>query len=44
MENIRKRVDVQLLNSEKQALKLVSKPNFDRRIVFTENLVADHLK
>ncbi|VDI33807.1 Hypothetical predicted protein [Mytilus galloprovincialis] len=44
MENIRKRVDVRLVNSEKQALKLVSKPNFDRRVVFNENLAAVHMK
>ncbi|VDI35302.1 Hypothetical predicted protein [Mytilus galloprovincialis] len=44
MENIRKRVDVRLVNSEKQALKLVAKPNFDRRVVFTNNLAAVHMK
>ncbi|VDI81881.1 Hypothetical predicted protein [Mytilus galloprovincialis] len=44
MENIRKRVDVRLVTTEKQALKLVAKPNFDRRVVFTENLVAVHMK
>ncbi|CAG2207648.1 unnamed protein product [Mytilus edulis] len=44
MENIRKRVDVKLVNREKQALKLVAKPNFDRRVVFTNNLAAVHMK
>ncbi|XP_063419676.1 uncharacterized protein LOC134704824 [Mytilus trossulus] len=44
MENIRKRVDVRLVTTEKQALKLVAKPNFDRRVVFTENLAAVHMK
>lgn len=44
MENIRKRVDVRLVTNEKQALKLVAKPNFDRRVVFTENLAAVHAK
>ncbi|CAG2198944.1 unnamed protein product [Mytilus edulis] len=44
MENIRKRVDVRLVNREKQALKLVAKPNFDRRVVFTNNLAAVHMK
>ena len=44
MENIRKRVDVRLVTSDKQALKLVAKPNFDRRVVFQENLVAVHMK
>ncbi|VDI48620.1 Hypothetical predicted protein [Mytilus galloprovincialis] len=44
MENIRKHVDVRLVTTEKQALKLVAKPNFDRRVVFTENLAAVHMK
>ena len=44
MENIRKRVDVRLVTSEKQALKLVAKPNFDRRVVLSENLAAVHMK
>ena len=44
MDNIRKRVDVRLVTSEKQALRLVAKPNFDRRVVFKENLVAVHMK
>ena len=44
MENIRKRVDVRLVTTEKQALKLVAKPNFDRRVVFTESMVAVHMK
>lgn len=44
MENIRKRIDVRLVTTEKQALKLVAKPNFDRRVVFHENLGAVHTK
>ena len=44
MENIRKRVDVKLVNTEKQALKLVAKPNFDRRTIFNDKLVAVHMK
>ena len=44
MENIRKRLHVKLVTSEKQALRLVAKPNFDRRVVFKENLVAVHMK
>jgi len=44
MENIRKRVDVKLVTTESQALKLVSKPNFDKRTIFTENLVAVHMR
>lgn len=44
MENIRKRVNVKLVTSERQALKLVAKPYFDRRVIFSENLVAVHMK
>ena len=44
LENIRKRVDVRLVTTEKQALNLVAKPNFDRRVVFHENLAAVHMK
>lgn len=29
---------------KKQALKLVSKSNFDRQVVFNENLAAVHMK
>ena len=43
MENIRNRVDVRLVNSEKVARKLVAKPNFKRRTVFSEDLAAVHL-
>ena len=44
MENIRKRVDVRLVTSEEKVNKLVSKPNYDRRTIFSENLVAVHMK
>ena len=44
MENIRKRVDVRLVTSEEKANKLVSKPNYDRRTIFSKNLVAVHMK
>ncbi|VDI80335.1 Hypothetical predicted protein [Mytilus galloprovincialis] len=44
IENIRKRVNVKLLTSGKQALKLVAKPNYDRRVIFSENLTAIHMK
>ena len=43
MENIRNRVDVRLVNTEKIARKLVAKPNFKRRTVFSEDLAAVHL-
>jgi len=44
MENIRNRVDVRLRTSEKSAEKLVSKPNFERLTIFSEDLVAVHMK
>ncbi|VDH95021.1 Hypothetical predicted protein [Mytilus galloprovincialis] len=44
MENIRKRIDVRMVTTEKPAPKLVAKPNFDRRVVFHENLAAVHMK
>ena len=43
MENIRNRVDVRLVNSEKVARKLVARPNFKRRTVFNADLAAVHL-
>lgn len=44
MINKGERTDVRLDTTEKKALKLVAKPNFDRRVVFHENLVAVHMK
>ena len=44
IENIRKRQNVQLVDDRKKALKLTSKPNFDRATIFDENLVAVHMK
>ena len=43
MENIRNRENIKLATSEKKALKLIAKPNFKRRTIFTENLIAVHL-
>ena len=43
MENIRNRKDIHLVTSEKKALKLIAKPNFKHRTIFTENLVAVHM-
>jgi hypothetical protein len=43
MENIRNRVDIQLVNSEKKARKLISKPNYKSRTIFSENLAAIHM-
>ena len=44
MENIRNRVDVKLVNNEKQAEKLSAKPNYKHCNIFSENLVAIHMK
>ena len=44
IENIRKRQNVVLVDDRKKALKLSSKPNFDRSTIFDENLVAIHMK
>ena len=44
MENIRNRVDVKLVNTEEKLRKLVAKPNFRSRKIFSENLVSVHMK
>ena len=44
MENIRKRVDIQLVTNKLQARKLIVKPNFHHRNIFCENLTAFHMK
>ena len=44
MENIRNRVDIKLVNNEKQAEKLSAKPNFNHCNIFSEDLVAIHMK
>ena len=44
MENIRNQVDIRLVNEEKQAEKLVSKPTFEGRTIFCKNLAAVYMK
>ena len=44
MENIRNRVNVQLVTSKEKFKKLVAKPNFRSRKIFNENLVSVHMK
>ena len=44
MENIRNRVDIKLVNNEKQAEKLSAKPNINHCNIFSEDLVAIHMK
>ncbi|PFX20964.1 hypothetical protein AWC38_SpisGene14564 [Stylophora pistillata] len=43
MENIRKRVDVRLVNSEEKARKLANKVNFKHCTIFSEDLCAMHM-
>ena len=44
IENIRKRQNVIIIDNRKLAVKLSSKPNFERLTIFDENLVAVHMK
>ena len=44
IENIRKRQNVILVDNRKLAIKLSSKPNFERLTIFDENLAAFHVK
>ena len=44
MENIRNRVDIKLVNNKKQAEKLSAKPYFKHCNIFSEDLVAIHMK
>ncbi|XP_022805804.1 uncharacterized protein LOC111342944 [Stylophora pistillata] len=44
MENIRKRVDIRLVNSEEKAKKLANKVNFKHCTIFSENLCAIHMR
>ena len=43
MENVRKYVDIKLVRDGKQAAKLINKPNYKGRTIFTPNLVAIHM-
>jgi len=44
MENIRNRVNIRLVNNQKSLKKCAAKANFDHCTVFSENLVAVHMK
>ena len=44
LENIRNRVDIRLISSDKIAQKLAAKPNYDHCTIFDENLIAVHMK
>ena len=42
MENLRKRIDVKLLNNTKDYVKRIGKPNFVSQKIFSKNFVAIH--
>ena len=42
MENIRKRINVKLVNDSKKYLKYANKPNFISQKIFNKNVVAVH--
>ena len=44
IENIRKRQNIILVDDRKKAVKLTSRPNFDRATIFDRNLIAVHMK
>ena len=44
LENMRSRVDIRLITSDKVAQKLAAKPNYDRSTIFDENPIAVHTK
>ena len=43
MENIRKRVNIKLVNNREKAKKLTAKPNFKHLNIFCEELIAVHM-
>ena len=44
IENIRKRQNITLVDDRAKAVKLSSRPNFDRATIFDRNLIAVHMK
>ena len=44
MENVRNRVDIRLVNSLEKVSKLACKPNYQSHTIFSEDLVAVHMK
>ena len=44
IENVRKKINVKLINDRKKYLKLVNKPNFMSHKIITKNFVAAHCK
>jgi hypothetical protein len=44
MEDTEKHIDVKVVTDSVTLNKLAAKPNFDRNVIFSENLVATHIK
>jgi hypothetical protein len=44
MENIRNRMDITSCSNEKKVEKLIAKPSFKSRTIFTETSAASHMK
>ena len=44
LENIRNRVDIRLISTDKVAQKLAAKPNYDHCTIIDENVVVVHMK
>ena len=44
LENIRNRVDILFISSNKVAQKLAAKPNYDRCTIIDQNLITVHMK
>jgi hypothetical protein len=44
MENIHSHDDIKLCSNETKVEKLIAKPNFECRTLFTENLAVVHIK
>ena len=44
MENIRNRVDIKLETDKNKAEKFAAKPNFNHCNIFSEDLIAIHMK
>ena len=42
MENLRKRINVKLVNNSKEYLRSISKPSFVSQKIFSKNFVAIH--
>ena len=44
IENVRKRQNIILVDNRHKAVKLTSRPNFDRSTIFDKSLIAVHMK